>query len=100
MVVYFLDSDCLGNARVLLRALALIDNSSDGKRRRYFEETAQSHSVYSARRIHMDKGMQPTSETTLVILLGASEWPRWPELDASKAFSQSAEGVINYFFNT
>lgn len=48
----------------------------------------------------MDKGTQPTPETTLVVLLGASEWPRWTDLDASNAFSQSAQGVINYFLNT
>ena len=45
----------------------------------------------------MDKGMQPTPETTLIVLLGASEWPRWPDLDASKAFSRSAKGVKQYF---
>lgn len=39
----------------------------------------------------------PTPETTLVILLGASEWPRFPALEASSAFSNAARDVIQYF---
>lgn len=41
--------------------------------------------------------LPPTPETTLVILLGASEWPLYPDLDASSAFSNAAEAVIQYF---
>jgi hypothetical protein len=41
----------------------------------------------------------PAPETTLVILLGASEWPRYPELDASQAFSNAAKDVITYFLD-
>lgn len=41
----------------------------------------------------------PAPETTLVILLGASAWPRYPELEASSAFSNAAKDVITYFLD-
>src|SRR6266852_7878683 len=37
-----------------------------------------------------------TPETTLVILLGAREWPHWPDLD-SEAFANSAKEIASYF---
>lgn len=40
--------------------------------------------------------VQPSSQTTLVILLGASEWP-YSNVQDSPAFARSAEKVRNYF---
>jgi hypothetical protein len=42
----------------------------------------------------------PSPKTTLVILLGASEWPFSPEFQASQAFLNSAMGLRAYFFNS
>jgi outer membrane protein assembly factor BamB len=47
----------------------------------------------------MDKEVLPTAQTTLVILLGASQWPRWPDLHASEAFARSARGIKTYFLD-
>jgi len=45
-------------------------------------------------------GDAPTApQTTLVILLGASAWPRWQDLDASEAFTNSVREVRNYFLD-
>jgi hypothetical protein len=46
----------------------------------------------------------PTPQTTLLILLGASEWPSSPhfqssEASVSKAFANAAQGVRDYFCN-
>lgn len=42
---------------------------------------------------------EPSPETTLVIILGASEWPKSPEFQASAAFSNSARKVRDYFMS-
>jgi hypothetical protein len=48
------------------------------------------------------------SQSTLLVLLGASEWPKWPDLNqelserdlgSGKAFAQSAEKVKAYFLD-
>ncbi len=41
----------------------------------------------------------PSSKTTLVILLGASAWPRSPALQGSKAFANAAHHIRAYFRN-
>src|SRR6266566_7355960 len=41
----------------------------------------------------------PSSQTTLVVLLGASEWPRFPEFQSSKAFANSASRLKDYLLN-
>ena len=41
----------------------------------------------------------PSPNTTLVILLGASAWPRSPELDASIAFANAANDLKAYFLD-
>ena len=38
----------------------------------------------------------PSPPTTLVVLLGASEWPFSPEFQRSEAFDNSARGIIEY----
>jgi hypothetical protein len=40
--------------------------------------------------------LAPSPKTTLVVLLGASAWPRHPELDASKAFLNSYTDLRDY----
>jgi streptogramin lyase len=37
--------------------------------------------------------------TTLLILLGASEWPQFPEFQSSQAFANAARGVRDYFLD-
>ncbi len=37
-----------------------------------------------------------TAETTLAVILGAKEWPEFPQLEASSAFERSAEWVKKY----
>ncbi len=41
----------------------------------------------------------PSPQTTLVILLGASAWPRSPELDGSLAFARAANELRHYFLD-
>src|SRR6266567_6532231 len=41
----------------------------------------------------------PSSQTTLVILLGASEWPFAPEFQGSEAFAKAAQRLKAYFLN-
>src|SRR6266849_5287453 len=41
----------------------------------------------------------PSPKTTLVVLLGASAWPRHPELDPSEAFTNSAKWLKEYFLD-
>ncbi len=41
----------------------------------------------------------PSSQTTLVILLGASQWPSAPEFINSNAFANSARAVKDYFLS-
>ncbi len=43
--------------------------------------------------------LPPSPKTTLVVLLGASFWPRYPEFDASEAFTNSAKRLKEYFLN-
>ncbi|GCE21302.1 hypothetical protein [Dictyobacter kobayashii] len=43
--------------------------------------------------------ISPSPQTTLVILLGASQWPRFPELQSSKAFTNSASQLKKYLLN-
>ncbi len=42
---------------------------------------------------------EPSPQTTLVVLLGASEWPRFPEFQSSKAFANSASRLNTYLLN-
>ena len=41
----------------------------------------------------------PSPQTTLLILLGASEWPQFPEFQASKAFANVVQRLKAYFLN-
>lgn len=41
----------------------------------------------------------PSPQTTLVILLGASEWPQYHDFQSSKAFANAAKGIRDYFLN-
>jgi hypothetical protein len=41
----------------------------------------------------------PSSQTTLLILLGASAWPLSPEFQSSEAFARAARRVKAYFLN-
>src|SRR5260370_3382495 len=41
----------------------------------------------------------PSPQTTLVVLLGASEWPHFPDLQSSKAFANSASQLKAYLLN-
>ena len=43
--------------------------------------------------------LPPSPHTTLVILLGASEWPFSPEFHASQAFKNSASAIAHYFLD-
>jgi hypothetical protein len=45
------------------------------------------------------KAQASSPQTTLLILLGASEWPLFPEFQDSKAFANAARGVKNYFLD-
>lgn len=47
----------------------------------------------------MDSQVLPTPHTTLAILLGASAWPRWQELDSSEAFVNSVQGMKDYLLD-
>ena len=40
------------------------------------------------------------SQNTLVIILGASNFPKAPNFTASKSFQASAEAMRDYFFST
>lgn len=42
---------------------------------------------------------EPSPQTTLVVLLGASEWPRCPELPSSNAFTNSARELQAYLLD-
>ena len=42
---------------------------------------------------------KPSPQTTLLILLGASEWPMFPLLPSSKAFANAAQTLKAYFLN-
>ena len=44
-------------------------------------------------------GQDPTPQTTLVILLGASEWPDSPDFPGSKAFANVAGNFRAYLLN-
>jgi hypothetical protein len=46
------------------------------------------------------KAELPLPQTTVVILLGASEWPNSPEFQPSEAFSNSAKDLQNYFLHS
>src|SRR6266568_144993 len=48
----------------------------------------------------MGEEVLTTPQTTLVILLGASKWPRWPDLGDSDAFANSANKVRMYFLDS
>lgn len=41
----------------------------------------------------------PSPQTTLLILLGASEWPQFPEFQGSKAFANAVQRMKAYFIN-
>lgn len=41
----------------------------------------------------------PSPQTTLVVLLGASQWPLFPEFPSSKAFANSASHLKTYLLN-
>src|SRR2546421_301388 len=41
----------------------------------------------------------PSPKTTLTILLGASEWPHFTEFKSSKAFTNAAQGLKDYFLD-
>src|SRR2546425_4279 len=41
----------------------------------------------------------PSAQTTLVILLGASEWPYSPDFERSEAFANSAGALAEYFLD-
>ena len=41
----------------------------------------------------------PSPQTTLVILLGASEWPYSSDFETSEAFANSADTLVEYFLN-
>ena len=41
----------------------------------------------------------PSSHTTLIVLLGASEWPYSPDFEASETFLNSANDLVEYFLN-
>ncbi len=41
----------------------------------------------------------PSPQTTLVILLGASEWPKFPDFPSSRAFANSASELKNYLLD-
>lgn len=41
----------------------------------------------------------PSPQTTLVVLLGASAWPDFPEFQGSKAFANSASQLKAYLLN-
>ncbi len=41
----------------------------------------------------------PSPQTTLLILLGASEWPFSPEFQSSQAFANAARGLKAYFLS-
>src|SRR5512135_1195363 len=41
----------------------------------------------------------PSPQTTLLILLEASEWPQFPEFQSSKAFANAARRLKAYFLN-
>src|SRR5260370_7836738 len=41
----------------------------------------------------------PAPQTTLVVLLGASQWPLFPDFQSSKAFANSARQLKKYLLN-
>jgi DNA-binding NarL/FixJ family response regulator len=41
----------------------------------------------------------PSAQTTLLILLGASAWPLFPEFERSEAFANAMRGLKDYFLN-
>jgi len=41
----------------------------------------------------------PSPQTTLVVLLGASEWPKFPDFQSSRAFANSASELKNYLLD-
>ena len=43
--------------------------------------------------------LAPSSQTTLLILLGASAWPFMPEFQSSEAFAKAARRLKAYFLN-
>ena len=45
------------------------------------------------------EGQDPSSQTTLLILLGASLWPNSPEFQGSEAFAKAARSVKDYFLH-
>jgi len=45
------------------------------------------------------KTLPPSAPTTLVILLGASEWPAFPEFSPSAAFTNAASQLKAYFLD-
>lgn len=47
----------------------------------------------------MSEAILTAPQTTLLILLGASQWPRWPDLGDSTAFANSAKRVRRYFLS-
>ena len=47
----------------------------------------------------MSEEILTAPQTTLLILLGASKWPRWSDLGDSTAFANSAEKVKMYFLD-
>src|SRR5260221_14747921 len=48
----------------------------------------------------MRKVSLPSPQTTLVILLGASKWPGFPDFEPSEAFINSTHDLAKYFLNT
>lgn len=46
-----------------------------------------------------ENGLPPSPATTLVVILGASDWPDMPALHKSGGFTSSAEGIRKYFLS-
>src|SRR5579875_3774291 len=58
---------------------------------RYLETELDTHLSYPK------PDVEPSPQTTLIILLGASAWPFSPSLQSSPAFANSAKKVKDYF---
>lgn len=43
--------------------------------------------------------LPPSSQTTLLLLLGASAWPFSPEFQSSEAFANAAQRIKAYFLH-
>jgi Protein kinase domain/Caspase domain len=45
------------------------------------------------------EALSPSPQTTLIVMLGAYEWPRSPDFQTSKAFKNSASAISDYFLD-